>query len=67
MNGFFVQPNSPPLTMFAYTGDLDGYLAYLRVDVSKGVYYIILGNAGKKGWPVMTNLAAVIQMPYERD
>jgi CubicO group peptidase (beta-lactamase class C family) len=65
--GFFVRPNGAPLTRFSHTGDMDGYRAYLRVNVSKGVYYIILGNAGKQGWPVMKNLAAVVQMAYERD
>jgi D-alanyl-D-alanine carboxypeptidase len=65
--GFFVQPGNPPLSMFAHTGDMDGYRSYLRVNVAKGVYYIILGNAGKKSWPVIKNLAAVVQMAYERD
>lgn len=65
--GFFVKPDSAPLTMFAHTGDFDGYRSYMRINLSKGVYYVILGNAGEQGWPVITNLAATIQMAYERD
>jgi CubicO group peptidase (beta-lactamase class C family) len=65
--GFFVKPGSAPLTMFAHTGGVDGYQSYMRVDLSKGVYYVILSNAGEQGLPVMKNLEATIQMAYERD
>jgi D-alanyl-D-alanine carboxypeptidase len=65
--GFAVRPQGLPLTLFAHTGGMDAYRAYLRVNVSKGVYYIILTNAGNQGSRVVSNLAAVVQMAYEHD
>ena len=65
--GFFVVPGMAPLTMFAHTGELDGYRAYLRVNVSKGVYYVVLTNGGNAGDAVVHNIVAAVQQAYERD
>lgn len=65
--GFFVPAGSAPMTVFAHTGELDGYRSFLRVNVSKGVHYVVLSNGGEAGYAVVNNIVAAIQQAFERD
>lgn len=65
--GFFVPAGKAPMTVFAHTGTLDGYQSFLRVNVDKGVHYVVLSNGGEAGYAVVNNIVAIIQEAYDRD
>lgn len=65
--GFFIPAGKAPMTVFAHTGTVDGYRSFLRVNVSKGVHYVVLSNGGAAGSAVVNHIVAAIQQVYERD
>lgn len=64
--GFFVPPGAAPMSLFAHTGEVDGYHAYWRANVGKGVHYVVLSNGGAAGHAVLNNIVALIQLAYDR-
>ena len=65
--GFFIPADKAPMTVFAHTGEVDGYRSFLRVNVSNGVHYVVLSNGGEADSAVMNNIVATIQDAYDRD
>ncbi len=63
--GWYVQKNSPVFSLFAHTGSEDGFESIVRVNHSKGIYYIILGNGGAATLQVLNKAGSVIQWLYE--
>lgn len=64
--GFFVRPGSKPLSLFAHSGNLDGYRNILRINKERGVYYIILSNGGDATEKVTSEVLGILQALYEK-
>ncbi len=63
--GWFLQPNSQPISLFAHTGLLDGYRSLLRINKARGIYYVILSNGGETTQRVIDSALNVIRPLYE--
>ena len=63
--GFFVLPGSQSLSMFAHSGDLDGYRNRLRINQERGVYYVILSNGGDATEKLTDDILGIVQPLYE--
>lgn len=60
-----IQPGNQPAPVFFHRGNLDGFYSVLRVNQSKGIYTIVLGNGGKTTDRVIDEVLAITQTLFE--
>ncbi|WP_426207482.1 serine hydrolase domain-containing protein [Massilia sp. TWP1-3-3] len=63
--GWFMPRNSSPLTLFAHRGGADGFRNIMRVNYTKGIYYVILSNGGDATEKTLDAVLQVVQPLYE--
>ncbi len=63
--GWFLLSQTRPLSLFAHTGQKDGFHSILRINYEKGIDYIILSNGGDATQKVIDAVRVVMQQLYE--
>lgn len=58
-------PGRPAASTFYHRGDLDGFYSLLRVNKTKGIYTIALGNGGKTTDHMIDEVLKIVQSLFE--
>lgn len=64
--GWYVGAKSNPLSVFAHRGDQGAFHNALRINNSKGIYYVMLSNGGNVTDKLINDVLNIVQPLYEQ-